>query len=76
MNANHWVGDDTREFGPEPGEDLCPSCGAGEDESCTGDCECTFCDKAREREPDGESFRGGEAAAYEREQMEVARGLK
>lgn len=29
-----------------------------------------------DREPDGECFRGGEAAAFEREQMDAARRLK
>jgi hypothetical protein len=41
---------------------------------------CAACftrkDNEEHPEPDGEAFRGGEAAAYEREQMEQARRLK
>lgn len=52
-------------------------------DACTEDfdtCECVACRDWREnREPDedGEAFRGGEAAAYERErQAEIQRTLK
>jgi hypothetical protein len=43
----------------------CPACG---DETVKADIEPP--------EPDGEAFRGGEAAAYEREQMSAAQRLK
>lgn len=54
------------------------------DDGCSEDfdtCECQFCREWRENrepdEPDGEAFRGGEAAAYEREQMaRIQRDLK
>lgn len=42
---------------------------------------CEACEELRDRcdepsDPDGEAFRGGEAAAYEREQMIAAQKLK
>lgn len=54
------------------------------EDSCTEDfdtCECPACREWRDnREPnedDGEAFRGGEAAAYEREQQaDIQRDLK
>ena len=62
-------------------DDLCPVCGEHEDE-CTEDCDCPDCQNAAERAyrarvEDGEAFRGGEAAAYERErQAHIQRTLK
>lgn len=67
MDARHWNG------GPD------------DDSTCTEDfdtCECPFCREWRDNrvagdDADGEDFRGGEAAAYEREQQaEIQRNLK
>lgn len=67
MESRHWTGDDDREANME----------------CTDEaetCGCKDCRDWREnREPDdadGEAFRGGEAAAYEREQQVAAQRLK
>mgnify|MGYP001575493848 CR=1 FL=1 len=65
-NAKHWIGDDDRE------------------EVCTVDpetCECPKCRQWRAEhrdagELDGEAFRGGEAAAFEAEQMHAWQRLK
>lgn len=53
------------------------------DDGCSDDpetCECPACrtwrDNREAPEPDGEAFRGGEAAAYEREQMAEWQRLK
>ena len=54
----------------------------GDTDVCTEDfdtCPCPWCVEWRaNREPDddGEDFRGGEAAAYEREQQDAAQKLK
>ena len=55
----------------------------GDTDVCTEDfdtCPCPWCVEWRDnREPDdadGEDFRGGEAAAYEREQQDAAQKLK
>lgn len=65
MDAKHWNGPDER-------EDVCTE----DAESCP----CPECRSWRDnREPgdaDGEAFRGGEAAAYEREQQVAAMRLK
>jgi hypothetical protein len=70
-------------------DDLCIYCGhtaeqhtgtSGEDDcdACFDQGKVVICDRFRDEppEPDGEDFRGGEAAAYQRERMEEARRLK
>ena len=45
-----WTGDDDREFGPDPDEGRCWSCGAREDEDCDlVECDCSQCIARRER---------------------------
>lgn len=57
MNAKSFIGDDEREFGPDPDEGRCQSCGAAEDWPCEMDCDCPSCQRARLRgldiDPDG-----------------------
>lgn len=54
----------------DPDGELCADCGAGLDEPCSPDCECSSCEKRREREPD-------EPTDYDREQQaEIQRTLK
>lgn len=86
MESKHWTGDDDREFSPPPDQEHgdgmcechCDTCGAelsldpifNRVYARCGDC-------YGGSEPDGEAFRGGEAAAYEREQMaHIQRTLK
>lgn len=66
----------------------CPNCGGecerdmvdvgvGEMPSGPWGCpECQWVEGQEPGDPDGEAFRGGEAAAYEREQMSDAQSLK
>ena len=75
MDAPYYNGPDDRELGPDP--DACEVCGAVGDEPCKPLCDCENCTDREPPEPDGEAFRGGEAAAYEAEQMaKIQRTLK
>lgn len=77
MEARAWTGDDDRDFGIA--DETCGECGAGPLDDCDPRCVCDHCIAHREREAedDGEVFRGGEAAAYERDQMaRIQRELK
>lgn len=75
MDAKHWNGDDTREFGSDQDEERCAVCGVGPEENCDPDCDCRHCERRRERAAlDGP--RGGEAAADARDAMADALKVK
>lgn len=81
MDARQFNGADDRddEFAPDPIE-RCRVCGADAEDDCAADCCCQACDFARDVEAerrhkalveDGETFRGGEAAAFDRDVQDV-----
>lgn len=86
MDAKAWTGDDDREFtNPDepdrhqPNWDCechCPTCHEplGRSEFGPGYYSCGDCHGGKD--VDGEAFRGGEAAAFDREQMAAAQRLK
>ena len=81
MESRHWTGDDNRDsLAPDPdAHERCPDCGEHVDDGCAKDCGCKACrdrDAAEPPEPDGEAFRGGEAAGYLAEQQAAAMRLK
>lgn len=43
MEARSWTADDDREFGIDPDEESCLSCGAGPLEDCAWFCTCRSC---------------------------------
>jgi hypothetical protein len=50
MDAPSFNGSDDREFGPDPDEERCDSCGAREDEPCGMWCECAHCEAEKLRQ--------------------------
>lgn len=74
QDPHYYTGSDDREFGPDP--DACEVCGVAGDEPCKPLCDCEDCIDREPPEPDGEAFRGGEAAGYLAEQQAAAQRLK
>lgn len=75
MNANYYNGGPVDDDPYGEAHESCPGCPARDGEPCEPGCTCGACE--RDEDADGEAFRGGEAAAYEREQQaDIQRDLK
>jgi hypothetical protein len=83
VSYDSWKQTDPADSDPYLDTD-CRFCGVRDGYACVSGCDCPDCVERAEREdnyeppePDGEAFRGGEAAAYEAEtQARIQRELK
>lgn len=48
MDARSFTGEDEREFGIDPDEENCESCGAGPLDDCQWECDCEACEARRD----------------------------
>ena len=65
MDAPYYNGPDDREFGIDPDDERCASCGVAADEVCEAGCGCPHC---RRKEWDAEDALTSETAAVGRGQ--------